>query len=92
MTLRYGGVSLRRGGLKKGMYVTVPTKWATDNYGNVTADAIPEIMEALEEKWITIDDYDHVFHTYKYDQGGLINSPLRAGWRGCKVLVHWNEV
>lgn len=90
MTLKYQGVSERRG-LKDGMYINVPTKWATDSLGRVTADAIQQIMEALKEEWITIDDYDYVFSTDNC-LGGLINTPLRAGWRGRKVLNHWREV
>ena len=92
MVLRYGGISRRRGGLKEGMYVTVPTNWATGIGGNVSKDAISEIMEALEEKWITIYDYDAVFDTSEDIGNYLPSFPRRAGYRAGKVLTWWKKV
>lgn len=92
MTLKYTGS--KRGSLKEGMYVNVPTNWATGFNGCVTTDAIPEIMEALEEKWITVDDYDSVFDTYKdSDFGGLLRiDSRRPGYRAGRMLCWWRKV
>ena len=92
MTLRFCGSSQRRGGLKKGMYVTVPTNWATGLSGKVSKDAISEIMEALEEKWITIDDYDFVFTTHEDIGNYLPSFPRRSGWRAGEILLYWEKV
>lgn len=98
ITLRYSGADRRRGGLREGMYVNVPTNWYVDDFGKkVTKDAIPEIMEALEDKHITIsaDDYDHVFYTVETSYlpeskwpGGQVRSYKRNG----RVLLHWEKV
>ena len=98
ITLRFTGADRRRGGLREGMYVNVPTNWYVDDFGKkVTKDAIPEIMEALEDKYITIsgDDYDHVFCTVETSYlpeskwpGGQVRSYKRNG----RVLLHWEKV
>ena len=93
ITLRYCGYAGRYSRLKEGMYVTVPTNWATDSVGGcVTKDAIPEIMEELEKKRITVDDYDSVFYTMKVDRWQLAGPPLRPGYKACKVLLNWRKV
>ena len=39
ITLRFTGADRRRGGLREGMYVNVPTNWYVDDFGNkVTKD------------------------------------------------------
>ena len=91
MTLKYNGFN--RGSLKEGMYVNVPTNWATGLSGMVTKDAIPEIMEALEEKWITFDDYDTVFETLNdKDYGRLLGYGCRPGHRAGRMLRWWRKV
>ena len=92
MILRYGGISRRRGGLTEGMYVTVPTNWATGIGGRVSKDAISEIMEALEEKRITIYDYDAVFDTSEDIGNYLPSFPRYPGFRAGKVLTWWRKV
>ena len=89
MVLKYTGISLRRGGLKEGMYLTVQKNYSTDLIGHVAKAAIPEIMEELENKWITIDDYDYVFSTIKA-MGGM--ATLGPGWRESEVLRNWKKV
>ena len=88
ITLKYGGY--QDGRLKTGMYLNVPTNWAKGICGNITTDAIPEIMEALEEKWITVNDYDHVFATMKDTL--LKNDFGRPGRNAGKVLLCWKKV
>ena len=98
ITLRYTGPDLRRGGLREGMYVNVPTNWYTDEFKQrVTKDAIPEIMEALDDKHITIpgDYYDIVFDTIETSSlpeskwpGGQVRSYKRNG----RVLFNWKKV
>ena len=98
ITLRFTGLDRRRGGLREGMYVNVPTNWKVDEYTKlVTKDAIPEIMEALDDKYITIsgDDYDNVFCTTETSHlpervtpGGGVLSYKRNG----RVLLYWEKV
>lgn len=95
ITLKFTGLDCRRGGLRQGMYVNVPTNWATDSVGgNVTKDAISEIMEVLDDKYITIPDgdYDHVFSTYAVEEWRLSSAPLRPGRRAGKALLYWEKV
>ena len=94
ITLKFTGSDRRRGGLREGMYVNVPTNWATDIGGSVSKDAIPEIMEALDDKYITIsgDDYEHVFYTYAVRNEQMSSFPRRPGWRAGKALLYWKKV
>ena len=73
--------------------MNVPTNWATIFDGNVSKDAIPEIMEALDDKNITIsgDDYEFVFATFAVDDWQLSSAPLRPGRRAGKVLLYWKK-
>ncbi len=88
ITLKYCGS--QNGRLKEGMYLNVPTNWAKGICGNITADAISEIMEVLEEKSITVNDYDHVFATMK--DTFLKNDFGRHGRNAGKVLLCWKKV
>ena len=92
ITLKYTGLS-RRGGLGEGMYLNVPTNWATAR-DHVTKDAIPEIMEALEEKHIVISpkDYDHVFYTCAVEKWEWETPLINPGRRAGKVLMYWDKV
>ena len=94
MVLKYTGTSLRRGGLKEGMYVTVPTNWATCISGKVSKDAISEIMEALDDKNITIsgDDYEHVFATFTVENWEWASPLINPGRRAGKTLLFWKKV
>ena len=92
MTLKYYG--RKNGSLKEGTYVNVPTIWATGLDKCVTTDAIQEIMEALEEKWITVDDYDSVFYSISdRDFGGLLRGDcFHSGYRAGRMLMYWRKV
>ena len=93
MVLKYTGISRRRGGLKEGMYLIVPTNWATA-LDHVTKDAIPEIMEALDDKNITIsgDDYEHVFATFAVEKWEWASPLINPGRRAGKILSFWEKV
>lgn len=90
-TLRFSGYDGERSRLKEGMFLNVPTDWATDFFGRVSKDAIQEIMEALEEKGITIHHYDWVFDTDNVGRG-LAGFPRKHGWRADAVLRSWKKV
>ena len=55
MVLRYtGGNDWGRSELNYGTRVFVPTTWRTDELGNVSEDAIPEIRECLRDMGIRL--------------------------------------
>ena len=71
MVLKYTGLS---GGwfMNEGMLLIVPTNWRTTEFGNVTADAWSEILDALREKGITLGSrrsWNHVFSEFHLSDG-----------------------
>ena len=92
MTLKYDGPTI--GDLKKGTYVRVPTNWKTGlGYGCVTKAAIDEIIEALEDKGITVDDYDYVFSQVDNMKPGELSCRYaRAGVIPKVELLFWTKV
>lgn len=88
MILKYCG--RQEGRLRDGMCVNVPTNWAVGVCGLISADAIEEIMEALDRKQIINYDYDYVFRTQ--DDSLLRLETGRPGYRAGKTLFRWEEV
>ena len=84
ITLRYTGPTSEGGLLKEGVSVDVPTDWATNSKGCVTANAIAEIMIALyRQKNIGVYDYKTIDNFKKTYSISL---------KGFKWLKHWKKV
>ena len=79
MILRYTG--LTQGWLWEDMLVEVPTNWRTTEFGNVTADARSEIMDALWSKGITFGNsriLRHIYHTTHLSDGLFFTHWVKA--------------